>query len=181
MIVKSAKKFTDPYRRLIFGISFFDLMQSLAIFLKIWKTTPEQPNAWISLGNQTSCNFLGWVYLAGLNSGLLYILSLNIYYLCLVRYNLTAHHYRTSAKPFLHAIPIGWAIITSTTILVTGHYNPAYPGECFIAPYPINCLLNPDVLTCIRGERTNTFRLWFHVIPIMFAFIFCLYNRGPRN
>ncbi len=177
MIFISKKKFGDPYRRIIFGISFFDFLQSTAILLKVFKTTPEQPNAWIALGNQTSCDILGWMHFAGLNGALLYNVSLNIYLLCLIKYNMTARYYRTRIEPFLHGVPILWAVITSSILVATRSINPAYAGECLIAPYPINCMKSPDV-ECIRGQNMDLYRTLFRVVPTFASMITILATMG---
>lgn len=177
MVIRSKKKFGDPYRRLIVGISFFDCLQSFALLFKIFKTTPEQPNSWISLGNQTSCNILGWLHFCGLNGALLYNVALNIYYLCLVRYNLTSRYYQSRVEPFLHAIPIIWSALAPSIIVGTGHMNPAFAGECLIAPYPVNCRKKPGV-ECIRGENTDLYRFAFRVIPTFAALVGCLFTLG---
>ena len=166
MICRSKKKFGDPYRRLVFGISFFDLLSSLANVLKIFKTTPEQPNAWVKLGNQTSCDVLGFIHFVGLNGALLYNVSLNVYYLCLVKYNMKTKNYSNRVEPFLHAVPILWALISASIIVATGHMNPTFAGECLIAPYPVNCLVKPDV-ECVRGRHSNLFRTLFRVLPTL--------------
>ncbi len=177
MISKSKKKFADPYRRLIFGISFYDLLGSLTIFLKIFKTTPEQPNSWISLGNQASCNALGWIHFFGLNGALLYNVSLNVYYLCVVRYNMTARHYSKKVEPLLHFVPIVWSIVVPSIILGMKHFNPTFAGECLIAPYPVNCL-RVEGVECVRGEQTNILRLLFRVVPTFVAFFLCMITLG---
>ena len=164
MVFRSKKKLGDPYRRIILGMSIFDICVSLAFVLKIFKTTEEQPNAWFALGNQTSCNILGFLHFAGLNGALLYNLSLNIYYLCLVKHNMMASFYRQRVEPFLHGVPIVWGVVSASIIVFTGHMNPAFAGDCLIAPYPVNCLDKPGV-ECIRGLHTYLFRMLFSTVP----------------
>jgi hypothetical protein len=164
MVFRSKKKLGDPYRRIIFGMSSFDLFVSLAFVFKIFKTTPEQPNAWLALGNQTSCNVLGFLHFAGINGALLYNLSLNIYYICLIKYNMKAKFYSNRIEPILHGAPIIWGIVSASIIVGTGHMNPAYVGDCLIAPYPVNCLDKPGV-QCIRGMHAHLYRMVFSTLP----------------
>ena len=174
MVLISKRKFGDPYRRMICGISLFDIFASFALVFKMFKTTPEQPNSWIALGNQTSCDVLGFMHYAGVNGALFYNVSLNIYYVCLVKYNLTAHYYVTRVEPYLHVVPIAWAFITSSILVGKKYMNPAYAGDCLIAPYPVNCLEDPDV-DCIHGEKAHLYRIVFYVGPILVSLFFVLF------
>ncbi len=114
MIFRSSKKLADPYRRLIFGISCFDILQSLSHTLSIFKSNPDELSSWLALGNQTSCQVLGFFHFAGHNGSLFYNLSLNIFYLCLVKYNVKKDCYRHRIEPFLHGLPVAWSIISSS-------------------------------------------------------------------
>lgn len=177
MVFLSRKKLGDPYRRIIFGMSVFDIFLSLAFVFKIFKTTPEQPNAWIALGNQTSCNALGFIHFAGLNGALVYNLSLNVYYLCLIKYNMRAKFYCNRIEPFIHGLPILWGILSASIIVGTGHMNPAYAGDCLIAPYPVNCLDKPGV-ECIRGMHVHAFRAIFSTMPRLIVLALIIFTTG---
>ena len=65
---------------------------------------------------------------------------------------MAADYYRKRVKPFLHALPILWAVISASLVVGTGHMNPAYPGFCAITAYPLECQRRPDV-DCVRGEK----------------------------
>ena len=179
MIFRSSKKLADPYRRLIFGISCFDILQSLSHTLVLFKSNPDEAvSSWLTLGNQASCQVLGFFYIAGHNGSLFYNLSLNIFYLCLVKYNVKRDCYRYRVEPFLHGLPVAWSIISSSIIIGKGQMNPSIENQmCFIAPYPDNCLDSPDV-ECIRGTQTYLYRAIFHVGPVFVAFVGILLTLG---
>ena len=162
------KKLSDPYRRIIFGMSSFDILLSLALVFRIFMTTPEQSNALLAIGNQTSCNALGFMKIAGINGALFFNLSLNVYYLCLVRYNMAEMYYRNRVEPLIHAVPISFALISSSIIVRMGHINPGYQGECALAHFPLNCQHDPNV-DCDRGKFAHSYRLLFLVIPRLVA------------
>ena len=178
MIFRSSKKLADPYRRLIFGISCFDILQSLSHTLVLFKSNPDEAvSSWLTLGNQASCQVLGFFYFAGHNGSLFYNLSLNIFYLCLVKYNVKKDCYRHRIEPFLHGVPVAWSITLASIIIGTGHMNPSHRQVCYISPYPANCLDNPDV-ECIRGTQTFLYRIIFHLGPIFVAFVGILLTLG---
>ena len=168
MIFRSEKKLRDPYRRIIFGISTFDIIFSITCVLRIFMTNAKESATPLALGNQTSCNILGFMKVAGINGALFYNVSLNIYYICLIKYNVTAAHYRNRVEPFLHAVPVLWAVVSSSTVVGTGHMNLGRVGECIIGPSPADCLEKPNVV-CIRGENAVLYRLVFRLGPAIVA------------
>ena len=172
MIFLSKQKLSNPFRRIIFGISFFDCIQSLSHALVIFKTNPSKPT-WFALGNQFSCRGLVFFQLAGHNGALLYSLSINIFYICLIKYNMRRYTYMLWVEPFIHGIPIIWALTAGIVVLVTNQINPSKvaTGECFIAPYyPAICLHNPDI-ECDRGKKFVILRLTFFRGPIFVTFV----------
>ena len=179
MIFKSSKKLNDPYRRLIFGISFFDLIQSLSHALVIFRSNPGGNHlSWFAIGNKTSCHLLGFLYFAGHNGSLFYNVSLNIFYVCLVKYNVRKNVYSSRIEPFLHGLPISWSIISSSILLSTNHLNPSMVNKkCYISPHPSNCLDNPNV-ECIHGTQAYTYRILFHLGPIFLALFGILFSLG---
>ena len=140
-ILRSSQKLANPYRRIIFGMSCFDVLQSLSFVMIIFKTDPAG-KSWLALGNQISCHLFGFFKFVGHNGTLLYSLSLNIFYLCLVKYHVKRENFCHRIEPFLHGVPIAWAFTSASYIVATGHLNPsvALNQECFIFPYPVNCL-----------------------------------------
>jgi hypothetical protein len=171
MIFLSSQKLSNPFRRIIFGISFFDCIQSLSHAFVIFKTNPYK-STWFALGNKFSCKGLVFFQLAGHNGALLYTLAINIFYICLIKYNMRRDTYVLRVEPFLHGIPIIWALIAGLVVLVTGHINPSNvpTHECYIAPYPAICLYNPDI-ECVRGKKALILRLIFFLGPIFVTFV----------
>ncbi len=129
-------------------------------------------SSWLSLGNETSCNLLVFLQIAGHNGALLYNLSLNIFYLCLVKYNVKRSKYRSRIEPFLHGIPICWSLASASIVVGTGHANAtdSLNKECFIAASPPNCLKDPKNLTCTRGKQAVLYRIIFFVGPVLVVY-----------
>ena len=54
-ILRSSQKLANPYRRIIFGMSCFDVLQSLSFVMIVFKTDPVEKSWLALLGNQISC------------------------------------------------------------------------------------------------------------------------------
>ena len=169
-ILRSSQRLANPYRRIIFGISFFDVLQSLSfVMIVVFKTDPVK-ESWLALGNQTSCQLFGFIQFAGHNGALFYNLSLNIFYLCLVKYHVKRDNFHHRIEPFLHGVPIAWAFTSASYIVASGYINAGMAStnhECFIIlPYPANCL-HDATIECIRGQRSGLYLVLFHFGPII--------------
>ena len=177
-ILRSSQKLANPYRRIIFGMSCFDVLQSLSFIMIVFKTDPAE-KSWLALGNQISCQLFGFFKFAGHNGTLLYSLSLNIFYLCLVKYHVKRDNFCHRIEPFLHGVPILWAFTSASCIVATGHLNPsvALNQECFISPYPVNCLRDANI-ECIRGQHSKLYRVLFHFGPIILTYLGIILTLG---
>ena len=85
----------------------------------------------------------------GASGSPLYSLSLTIFYLCAIKFNVKDARFRQSIEPYLHAVSNIWAWFSAIFVLSTGYINNAGSG-CWIAPYPEDCAHNAEV-DCIRG------------------------------
>ena len=177
-ILRSSQKLSNPYRRIIFGMSCFDVLQSLSFVMTVFRTDPVK-KSWLALGNQTSCQLFGFFLFAGHNGTLFYSLSLNIFYLCLVKYRVRRENFRHRIEPFLHGVPIAWAFTSASSIVAAGYMNPgASPDrECFINDYPAGCLLDINI-ECIRGQNADLYRVLFHFGPIILTYLGIILTLG---
>ena len=119
-ILRCSQKLANPYRRIIFGMSCFYVFQSLSWLMITFKTDPVE-TSWLALGNQTGCQLFGFFQFVGHNGTLFYSLSLNIFYLCLVKYQVKRDNFCHRIEPFLHGVPIAWAFASGSYIVATGH------------------------------------------------------------
>ena len=177
-ILRSSQKLANPYRRIIFGMSCFDILQSLSFVMAVFRTDPVE-KSWHALGNPTSCQLFGFFLFAGHNGTLFYSLSLNIFYLCLVKYRVKRDNFCHRIEPFLHGVPIAWAFTSASYIVAAGYMNPgASPDrECFIRHYPEGCLHDRNI-ECIRGQHADLFRVLFHFGPIILTYLGIILTLG---
>eukprot|EP00579_Thalassiosira_antarctica_P001931 CAMPEP_0201876728 /NCGR_PEP_ID=MMETSP0902-20130614/8336_1 /ASSEMBLY_ACC=CAM_ASM_000551 /TAXON_ID=420261 /ORGANISM="Thalassiosira antarctica, Strain CCMP982" /LENGTH=153 /DNA_ID=CAMNT_0048404031 /DNA_START=47 /DNA_END=505 /DNA_ORIENTATION=+ len=130
---------------------------------------------WNTRGSQATCSAQGFVMTVGMGSGLLYICSVNLYYLAIVKYNKPDRYIRTKIEPFLHGVPIVFALIFSITMLVNQNLNDNMGGICIMPVYdPLHCIGYEDgqvregfKIPCGRG-RDGAVTFWFVGYSIFF-------------
>ncbi len=108
-------------------MSLYDIFSSLPGALrpfKVPRTATDNVDDSISLGNQASCNFLTYFQVIGIVGTPMYSLSLNIYYLFVVKYSMREQKFRRKVEPFIHAIPAIWTFGGATFALVSKMFNP---------------------------------------------------------
>ena len=77
----------------------------------------------------------------GMDSGLLYSCSLNLHSLAVVKYNKSDSYMRRKVAPFIHGVPIAWALISSITLLAMQNFNDKGTGICIAPVYePPHCI-----------------------------------------
>ena len=170
MILKSRKKLSTPYRRLIFCLSWFDMCYSLGSMLS-FLPAPAAEHKWGSIGNRRTCSAQGFIIFLGVTGGPLYNLGLCIFYLSVVVFSITTRKFVMYVEPLLHIFPIPYSFTIGIFLWVKGYYNagPDY-SVCWVSPYPTQCLTDSTV-PCERGEKAVTYRWLFIAYPITFVFL----------
>ncbi len=125
---------------------------------------------WLPLGNQTSCNFLGFLHLVGTVGTPMYSVNLNIYYYYLVKQNMRQEDFRKKIEPWLHGVPVVWSIVGGIYIWIAKLINPSPSGGCFIATAPLGCAKNDDV-ECFRGQKQMLVTMAYLGIPLVLCLI----------
>jgi len=90
---------------------------------------------WNASGNQVSCSIQGFTTLVGASCGVLYSCSLNLYSLAVVKYKKTDRHIRSKVEPFLHGVPIAFALIVNITLLAKQNLNDTGGRNCYAPIY----------------------------------------------
>jgi hypothetical protein len=143
MILRSNVKLSTIYRRIIFGISVFDLLQSLS---QIFSTVAmeQESGMWAAIGNTTSCEFKTFFGTIGGCGAVLYSLSLTLYFLLVVKYDKSETVIKKKFEPYLHGVPILYSCGVSIYTLATKNFNQSGP-TCWIDSRPSNCRNDSDV------------------------------------
>ena len=99
---------------------------------------------WGAIGNDITCDFQGFFTVIGASGAMLYSVSISVYFLLVIKFNVSNERIKQRYEPFLHAVPIIYSLTTSLWVFTTGGYNPA-GTICWIANEPLNCDKDPDV------------------------------------
>ena len=169
MIFRSKKKLTLPYRRIIFALSSFDTISSLAYGLNL-PMLPSSDNVWGSMGNEASCKAMGFMIFLGSSAVPMYNLSLCVLYVCIIICSMKQRYFTQRVEPFLHAIPILWSFIGGTILLQKEYFNVSPDNLlCWISSYPTGCHADGNV-PCEKGENFVIMRYFLIAIPNIFIF-----------
>ena len=115
--------------------------------------TPD--TVWGAIGNDVTCDIQGFFFVLGMVCSLLYSLSLTVYFLLVVKFNMSEAKIKKKFEPFLHAVPIIYSLTVSTSIYATNNYNSS-GFFCWIAPQPLNCENDPKV-ECQSSGNSDVF------------------------
>ena len=148
-IFRSNLKLSNVYRRLIFFLSVFDIILSITHALS--SLPMPAGTIWGAIGNDVTCGMQGFFTTVGLCGTVLYSLSLTVYFLLVVKYDMSEARIKKCVEPFLHAIPLLYSFGVSTYIYATNNYN-AEGRICWIETKPPNCKNDPEVECLSSGN-----------------------------
>lgn len=152
-ILRSSVRLRVPYRRIVFGMSFFDILASMS-----WAVSslpmPKTSGLMGAYGNQGTCDAQGFFMNVGITGSLIYSVALGYYFDCIIRQNLRYEDFRKHSEIWLHTVPTIANVALGIYCIADGLINPwmtfCAPGS----PSPSDCLVDPDVL-CERGSRAT--------------------------
>jgi len=156
-IMTSNNKFNTPYRRLVFGLSIADVIQSFSMILGAFAIPQGSHGSLWAKGNTLSCNIQGLSLHIGFAGVPMYTLSLCLYYLCIIKMNMNDADFSKRVEPYLHLIGILWTFAGGAACWMSGSFNVLEAGNmCWYTPLPADCVSN-DEIECIRGQAAFTY------------------------
>jgi len=143
MILRSRKGLSTTQHRLLVGLCISDILLSLS-----WSTfnftAPSELDymVWNARGNEATCRAQGFLYYLGGYGGIFYNVSLNLYFLAVVKYEKSDEYIRSKIEPFLHGVTIVLVLIWCIFLLVKNQYhNFGVSGICTVGVnYPPHCV-----------------------------------------
>ena len=182
-ILNSKVKLKVPYRRLVFALSLFDLICSVAYATSSWVLPTatakigsdgnEITSPQLSFGTQTTCEAQGFFFIFGYSGSILASSALCIYYYCTLKLNISFRTFHIKIEYALHAFCFLWSMSVAGACLATGSIN-ADRGHCTIKSIPDNCLFNEEV-ECERGEKAMFYQTIVFAIPGSISFIIIVF------
>ena len=107
-------------------------------------------------GTTATCEAQAFLYLLGL----FYVASanatLNVYYVCSIRYNMSEERIKKVVLPIMFAIATAISVSLVTTLFFGDYLNPQpHDFACSYSGYPKECTWHDDV-ECIRGDESSS-------------------------
>jgi hypothetical protein len=165
VILRSEKRLSSIYHRIMFGMSLSDVCGSIAIALTSLPMPSHMPKeevfgyhwAGTRMGNTYTCNAQGFFIAVGVISLHFYISALCVYYACAIAFAMKEHNIKKYVEPLLHGTAILAALAFSVPPLFTQMYNTGISMFAWCGPiaYPDEC--NPsNGVECIRGTHQGS-------------------------
>ena len=153
LICESNKGLRAVDHRLIFGLCVADILFSLSTStFNLIAPSATDYMTWNARGNIGTCLAQGTFYWFGITMSSFYNMSLNIYYLFVIKFEKSEEYITQKVEPFLHAGPILTASIFTTIIYTNDLINPNGSGTCLS---PANLL--PHCIGYKPGEIRDGF------------------------
>ena len=170
VMVRSEKKVSTTYRRLLLGMSCLDIIFSIACLSSTFPSPRNLKSSnWIAIGTTQTCTLQGLMIYVGSIGTTMYNSMLSIFYLLTIAFNVREDVMVKWCEPFFHAIPFLYLVSTSILLLVTTSFN-TMGTFCGIASFPKYCNSDPD-LECTRGLKAPQYVWYFQGYPIISMFV----------
>ena len=139
-----------PYRRILFVLSIFDILNTISICLGpflfpkgsfSWSTGSQRKYA---VGTEATCVAIGFINQLSYVPSFSYYGVSSLYYLLRIRYGVRDEYFGRYIEPMLHTFFIGYNFILAIIFAYLGLLgDPGYGFGCWIAPNPdIGCDVN---------------------------------------
>jgi len=148
LILRSDKKLSSIYHRIMFGMSCADILSSVAIALTTLPMPSDFPcededlfNTNDGKGSIQTCNIQGFFLIVGINVMYAYNAMLCVYYACVIAFQMSEENIHKRVEPFLHFIPIFSGLAVAIPPIFLDLYNPGL-GWCNLGA--IECTAKDD-------------------------------------
>jgi len=181
LILRSTTRLSDIFHRIMVGLSLADITLSVAMS---FGTVPSPKGDYavdFARGDTSTCNVQGFFYLFGAASAPLYAITLQLYFLLRIKYDIAKESIVKNVEPFLHAAPIAYGMVAAIVPLMLGSINPTGWTSCYIVEYPSGCKSNiseeialiKKETRCVRGDKVDPriLRWLFFCAPHIIIFI----------
>ncbi len=145
MIKRSENGLSTPYRRIIFGVSVSDIIQSLAYLLGPFLVPSEIQDSW-GIGNKRTCRVQGCLLVFAVAIVPMYMCFLCFYYLCKLKYRMSNEEFAYKFEAKIHSFIIfAAAAISISGLIMNVIHTPYNRTTCGIAVAPVGCRINSEL------------------------------------
>lgn len=141
----------------MFFVSFWDIISSAAIALTTWPMPKDTiyPFEGKMYGTIATCEAQAFLKFLGLGYVTLGCATLNVYYVCSIRYSMSEERIKKVVLPIMFAIATAISVSLVTTLLLGDNLNPQpHDFGCSANDYPKFCSILTSV-ECIRGDASS--------------------------
>ncbi len=182
IILRSRTKLSSSYHKIMFSLSCWDILSSVAIALTTLPMSKDVLDFYdfkgAVLGNAGTCTAQGFAITAGQAFAILSNVTLNIYYVCTIRFKMRDQTVKKKLLPIMFGISCLIGLPICLTPLTMGLYNPRpFEPYCYIGSYPWLCnvkgLAWKDDEECLRGDvsfETESIVILIIIVGLMIAF-----------
>ncbi len=163
---------SSPYRRIVFGLSVSDILQSFALMTGPLSVPSSIDASW-GWGNDASCHANGVILCLGGGGVILYTVFLCLYYLCKLKSKMSDDLFKLRLEVKIHTIIIVYNLGLAFAALALNvfHTNNAFFSFCSFASIPTGCTEHADLVgecDATIGPRVNFFIIIGNVaVPAM--------------
>ena len=180
IICRSNAGLGTPYRRIIFGVSIGDTLQSLGLMTGPFAIpTALRAISPLAHGNVTSCNingismFSGWIFVH------FYTVLLGFYYLRKMKYLISNREFFLRYERKAHISIISFTIVSCIVFVARKSMNPLPSGGiCYVSAYPPGCTIVPEIVgECTRGGQETQWFFYFLLgifVVTIFLVLLCM-------
>mmetsp|Transcript_13121 Transcript_13121/g.19419 ORF Transcript_13121/g.19419 Transcript_13121/m.19419 type:complete len:380 (+) Transcript_13121:30-1169(+) len=171
--VRNGKE-TDPYQRIMVGLSTLDVLVSFfVLFLGTWMVPKETGWLW-AVGNTSSCSAQGFFFSFGLFGEILYQAAISFNILLLIVFGWKQETFSKKVEKPMHFIIIAFVLVLAIIPLAYETYNPAC-GECNLTPLWGKCSTKDEGELCIVRGNEQVFTVILNIggASILIVLIFC--------
>ena len=157
IIFRSNDGLSSVYHRFIFGMSIGNLLAATSMSLNTLLMPSDMPYTGfegLHIGNQTTCNFQGFIFEFGNSIEITYFVSLLVYYGCYISLRMQNDTFRRFIEPVLHLISLTIGLTYSISSVAWDLINPFVDKNwCSRSVLPFWCADEPE--SCIRGSASR--------------------------
>ncbi len=137
---------STPYRRIIFGLSISDILQSFALLTGPW-FIPESKASVAGEKEGALCQINGFLSMVGSSGVMMYTFLLCLYYLCKLKWRMSDDAIKFKIERKFHAFIVVFNIFVCSVALAMDayHTNAVLVSFCSFAAVPTGCAINPDL------------------------------------
>ena len=164
------------FRRILGSMAFWDISFSTQMILSPLLVPADTSQQVWAIGNDASCNFLGFLT-SIMFASVYYNGTLSLYYVMTITGRYSDAEFGKKIEPYCHFVNVCYPLATAIVGLAKGFYSEHEVGPgCWVDDYPRNC--GPDIELGQTGEKCQSQIIaWlFSGLPTLLMLIMIIIN-----